>query len=55
MTTRQNSPMKNLQELEYIACASNPGKQLLKICFGFDFCFMALQHILGHIEHGQLT
>ena len=47
--------MKNLQELEYIACASNPGKQLLKICFWFDFCFTALQHILGHIGRGQLT
>ena len=21
----------------------------------FDFCFMALQHILGHFGHGQLT
>ena len=47
--------MKNLQELEYIACASNPGKQLLKICFWFDFCFTALQHILDHIGHGHLA
>ena len=46
--------MKNLQELEYIACASNPGKQSLKICFWFDFCFMALQHILGHIVPEKL-
>ena len=22
--------------------------------FWFDFCFTALQHILGHFEHGQL-
>ena len=22
--------------------------------FWFDFCFMALQHILGHFERGQL-
>ena len=22
--------------------------------FWFDFCFMALQHILGHFGHGQL-
>ena len=25
------------------------------IGFGFDFCFTALQHILGHFGRGQLT
>ena len=24
-------------------------------CFWFDFCFTALQHILGHFGRGQLT
>ena len=25
------------------------------IMFDFDFCFTALQHILGHFGRGQLT
>ena len=27
---------------------------LLLQCIWFDFCFTALQHILGHFEHGPL-
>ena len=32
----------------------NPWRQW-KTGFWFDFCFTALQHILGHFRHGQLT
>ena len=30
-------------------------KKVLDRRFGFDFCFTALQHILGHFGRGQLT
>ena len=36
-----------------LSCRGSTIDQVIKVWF--DFCFTALQHILGHFGHGQLT
>ena len=39
----------------YINAETNQNRFIISKLIWFDFCFTALQHILGHFGGGQLT
>ena len=55
------SQLRMLQTVTYVTSKLNGCLQILLVngdqflSFWFDFCFTALQHILGHFGRGQLT